>query len=384
MVTRQIKEQRENEIDLMEFVRKLINKRKFILKITVVFACLGIMVAVFGSKEYVASCTMVPQTGEKGGNNGLGDLAAMAGISLGSVGGGDVLSPKIYPKILSSVPFQKELMLKKIKFDAYEQPVRLLDYYTDDAYRKFSLKNVVVKYTIGLPGMVVRSIRGERPVPVVPEESGDILTLSNEENECMKILRQKIVLNINDKDGVVTLSTSMPEPVAAAQLAAIVQSMLQRYITEFKIEKAQAKLKFVEERYAEAKKQFEVKQEELAQFKDANRNFASAVARTNEERLNNEYSVAWGVYNELAKQREQANIQVKEDTPVFTIVEPVTVPRDNPKSRRGIVVLAFTFLGGVLGIVLVLVLPFLAEITGCKRLSSWLPDGSQDCMLMNL
>lgn len=33
----------------------------------------------------------------------------MAGINLGSSGSGDVLSPKIYPKILSSVPFQKEL-----------------------------------------------------------------------------------------------------------------------------------------------------------------------------------------------------------------------------------------------------------------------------------
>lgn len=375
MATDQMKEREENEIDLIEVIRKLWAKRKFILKVTVVFACLGILVALFSAKEYTASCIMVPQTGEKGASGGLGGLAAMAGINLGNVGGGDVLSPKIYPKILSSVPFQKELMLEKIKFNEYEQPVRLLDYYTGDEYKKFSLTGVILKYTIGLPGVIIRAIRGEQPEIVVPKGSGlPIQTLSRDENLCMKALKDKVVLNVNDKDGVVTLSATMSEPIAAAQLASLVQVMLQRYITEFKIEKAQAKLKFIEERYADAKKQFELKQEELAQFRDANRNFASAIAKTNEERLNNEYSVALGVYSELAKQREQANIQVKEDTPVFTIVEPVTVPSERSKPKRGLIFIAFTFLGGFLGIGLVLVLPFLAQVSGCKRLASWVPE----------
>ena len=52
----QIKEQGENEIDLIEVARKLWAKRKFILKVTLVFACLGILVALFSAKEYTASC----------------------------------------------------------------------------------------------------------------------------------------------------------------------------------------------------------------------------------------------------------------------------------------------------------------------------------------
>ena len=122
----------ESEIDLIEVIRKLWSKRKFILKVTVICACLGILVALFSAKEYSAGCTMVPQLGEKNVNSGLGGLAAMAGINLASSGSGDVLSPKIYPKILSSVPFQKELMQAKIKFEEYEEPVCLLDYYTSE------------------------------------------------------------------------------------------------------------------------------------------------------------------------------------------------------------------------------------------------------------
>ena len=163
-------------------------------------------------------------------------------------------------------------------------------------------------------------------------------------------------------------------PLAAAQLAFKVQMLLQQYVTDFKIEKVKANLDFVEGRYQEAKHQYEVKQEELALFEDANRNPSTSVARAAQARLTNEYTLLFGVYNELAKQREQAYIKVKETTPVFTVVEPVTIPAERSKPKRGLICIAFTFLGGFIGIGLVLILPFLAQVSGCKRLKGWLPE----------
>lgn len=373
MTAEQIREQDENEIDLVEVVQKLWRKRKFIFKVTLIFACLGVLVALFSAKEFQADCIIVPQSGGKNVSSGLGGLAAMAGINIGSMEEDEVLSPKIYPKVLASVPFQKELMKTRIKFEDYEQPVSLIDYYTNDEYRKFSLIGVILKYTIGLPGTIMKARDEKKPDIAIPDDS-NILTLSRQESQCMRVLKDKVTLNVNEKEGTVNLTAVMPEPLAAAQVASVVQGMLQRYVTEFKIEKAQAKLGFIEKRYVDAKKQFEVKQEELAQFRDANRNFASAIAKATEERLSNEYTVALGVYSELAKQREQAGIQVKEDTPIFTIVEPVTVPNEPSKPKRALILVAFVFLGGFIGIGLVLVLPFVAQISGSKRLQAWLPE----------
>ncbi|MEG2341059.1 MAG: Wzz/FepE/Etk N-terminal domain-containing protein [Odoribacter sp.] len=365
----------DNEIDLIEVIRKLWLHRKFILKVTLIFACLGILVALFSAKQYTATCTMVPQTGEKTPGGSLGGLAAMAGINLGSSGNGEVLSPKIYPKILSSVPFQKELMQTAIHFDEYKHPVSLLDYYTGEEYQKFSLISVISKYTIGLPGTIIGAFKAKEPEIVLPDSSGSVIQiLSKEEDACAKILQSQVLLTVNDKEGYITLSANMEEPLAAAQLAAKIQLMLQKYITEFKIEKAQANLDFIEGRFAEAKQEFETKQDELAKLRDANRNFASAVARTTEERMKNEYDLAFGVYSELAKQREQAGIQVKQNTPVFAIVEPVSVPLERSKPKRGLICVAFTFLGGFFGIGLVLTLPFMAQVSGCKRLRKWLPE----------
>lgn len=378
MTVEQINKQEETEIDLIEVIRKLWAKRKFILKVTVVFMALGVLIALFSPKEYTAGCTMVPQIGEKTTGGNLSGLAAMAGINLGSNSGGDVLMPNVYPKILSSVPFQKELMQTEVKFEDYEQPVRLLDYYTGEEYRKFSLLGTIKKYTIGLPGLILGALSKEEATPGLPDSaSSGIQSLSKEEDDCMKILASLVTLTVNDKEGYITLSASMPEPVAAAQLAYKVQVLLQKYVTEFKIEKARANLEFIEERYADAKSEFERKQEELAEFRDANRNFASAVAKTTEERLSNEYAVVLGVYSELAKQREQANIQVKEDTPIFAVVEPVTVPTERSKPKRALICVAFTFLGGFCGVGLVLVLPFLAQVSGARRLRKWLPGATE-------
>lgn len=378
MTVEQINKQEETEIDLIEVIRKLWAKRKFILKVTVVFMAFGVLIALFSPKEYTAGCTMVPQIGEKTTGGNLSGLAAMAGINLGSNSGGDVLMPNVYPKILSSVPFQKELMQTEIKFEDYEQPVRLLDYYTGEEYRKFSLLGTIKKYTIGLPGLIFGALSKEEAIPGLPDSaSSGIQSLSKEEDDCMKILANLVTLTVNDKEGYITLSASMPEPVAAAQLAYKVQVLLQKYVTEFKIEKARANLEFIEERYADAKSEFERKQEELAEFRDANRNFASAVAKTTEERLSNEYAVVLGVYSELAKQREQANIQVKEDTPIFAVVEPVTVPTERSKPKRALICVAFTFLGGFCGVGLVLVLPFLAQVSGARRLRKWLPEATE-------
>lgn len=359
----------EQEIDLIEVIQKLWRNRKFILKVTLGFMILGILVALFSAKEYTAGCTMVPQSSDKKMGGSLGGLAAMAGINLGDMGGGEVLSPKMYPKILSSVPFQKELMQTEIKFEEYEQPVKLIDYFTDKKYQKFSLGGTIIKYTIGLPGVIVNAIRGVQVnEPVVLHSASVIQSLTKEEKACVDILKGKLNLVVNDKDGYVQLNANMSEALAAAQLAEKVQIMLQKYITEFKIEKVQSNLDFVQERYDEAKRDFEQIQEERAVFKDANKNIYSAKALTESEKWDTRYNLALNVYTELAKQLEQSKIQVKETTPILTIVDPVTIPNERTKPKRILILTLFTFLGGFVGVGIVLTLPVIANISGREKL----------------
>ena len=198
----------EEEIDLVEVVRKLWKNRKLILKITVVFMVLGVLVALFSPKEYTAGCTMVPQSGDKKVGGNLSGLASMVGINLGGASGGEVLSPTIYPKIVASIPFKKDLMVTPLKFEGYAQPITLLDYYTKDEYQKFSLGHAIVKYTVGLPGVIMSAIRGEDTTRISAGKGSAIQSLSKDEKKMAEMLNKMISLNVNEKDGYVQLSAS--------------------------------------------------------------------------------------------------------------------------------------------------------------------------------
>lgn len=265
-------------------------------------------------------------------------------------------------------------MATPLKFEEYEQPVTLFDYYTKDEYKKFSLFGVIKKYTIGLPGVIIGAIRGEDTTQIMTEQGSAIQSLSKDEKEVAEILDRIVSLNVNDKDGYVQLSASLPEPLAVAQLAQQAQKLLQEYITRFKIEKVQSNLDFVQKQYDKAKERYEVRQDELAKFRDANKGFVSAVAKTREDMLTNEYNLAYNVYSELAKQLEQAEIAVNETTPILTVVEPVVVPVERSKPKRGLICVLFTFLGGFAGVGVVLGLPFLANTFGNDELKKWIKE----------
>lgn len=336
----------EEEIDLIEILKPLWIKRKFILKIVVIFMFLGLVIALLTPKQYTASTTIVPQSSDnKSSMGGLSGLAAMAGINLNtstSMG----ISPKMYPQIINSVPFQLELMNAPVKFSTIEKPISLYQYY--DEFYKPGFLSILKKYTVGLPGVIVNAIKdknNENKIPAANQLDEQPIQLTQKQVKIKKITEKLIEANINDKEGYVKLSCTMPDAVACADLVEVSQNLLQKYVTNFKIKKAKAQHDFIESRYNEAKKRYEDAQMRLAYFRDHNQDMATSMARAQVDQLNGEFTLQYNVYSELAKQLEQAKIQVKEDTPVFSIIEPVMVPKEKSKPNRPMIIAVFIFLG---------------------------------------
>lgn len=338
-----------DEINLVELAKTIWNGRKTIFKVILICFVIGLAVAFITPKEFTASSTMVPQTSQNSAKlGGLSSLASMAGFNIDLDQGGAEISPFIYPLIIESIPFHLEIMNTKYQFNGFEQSLSLYEYFTD--YQKPGIISSLKKYTIGLPGLIKKSLVKSSAKP----QKGTLPKLSEEQNKISELLSENIKLNIADKDGYMTLTAVFYDAELAAQVANKAQQLLQQYITEFKIEKASAQLDFIENRYKEKKLEFEKTQATLAAFRDRNKNVTSAIAQTEESRLQNEYQLAFEVYSELAKQMEQAQIKVKEDTPVFSIIKPITVPLEKSKPKRSLILVIWIFLGGILGIGLVL------------------------------
>jgi len=344
----------DDEIDLIQLAKTFWEGRKTIIKTVAVFAVLGLLVALFSAKQYTATTTMVPQgTDAQSKLGGLSGLAAMAGFNL-NIGGASDITPAVYPQIISSVPFQLGLMNTKLTFKGIDHPVTLFDYYTN-----YDTPSPLIKYTVGLPGVILKALKGKQQEGYTGNNGP--IRLTDDQLQVQKKLADLVSIDYNDQDGYVTLTCNMPEALPAAQLAEHTQKMLQQYITDFKVKKAKASLEFVQQRYDETKKQFEKAQDELARFRDRNKNVSTAMAQTELDRLNSNYNLIYGVYTELAKQLEQAKIQVKEDTPVFTIIEPVSVPLEKSKPKRAMILIISIFLGGIIGTGVVFGREYLAQ-----------------------
>ena len=360
----------EQEIDLVELIQKLWHNRWLIVKITIVFMVLGLLVALFSPKVYTASCDVVPQTSDNSKSSQMSSLAKLAGINLSQGEGTPTLSPYVYENILKSTKFKKELMQTEINFEKADRPVSFYEYYTSEEFNKPTVVDYVLKYTIGLPGVIMGAIRGEQPEPDYSSLEGGakIESLTKDEYEVLSLLGKSVMLSLDDKKGYVSITVNMPEPLAAAQLAQATLNLLQEYITVFKVEKVQSNLDFVQERYNEVKRDFEDVQARRARYRDANHNTIKNQARIEQERLEAEYQLAMNIYGELAMQLEQAKIKVKETTPILTVINPVTVPYKKSKPQRAMILMAFTFLGAVAGMGCVLVMPTVADIVGSERL----------------
>lgn len=339
----------DDEIDLLALAKTLWEGRKTVIKFTLIFMLVGLFVALFTAKEFTASTTMVPQVGDGkkiGGN--LSGLAAMAGINLGAIGSDSGIPPTLYPQIVNSIPFQKELLQTPLTIEGQSKKISYTHYYTE--VYKPGLIGTLLKYTLGLPGVLIKALKGKAEAKSSSNPDSPIYTITEDEKELIKNLEEQLTLDVNIKDGYVTLSASMPEAQAAAELAQRAQELLQRYIIDFKIQKSQNQLEFIQGRYNEKEAAFKAAQQQLARFKDNNQFMQTALSRTTQERLQSEYDIAYTVYSELAKQLETQRIQVKEDTPVFTVLKPVSVPMEKSKPKRPLILIIWTFLGGILGV----------------------------------
>jgi len=343
--------EKEDEIDLIAIAQNIWKGRRTIIKTVIIFTFLGLSVALFSKKEYKASTIMVPQIDNTSRVGGLSSLASLAGFNVDMNAGANAISPNLYPMIISSTGFQLEIMNTEYMFEELDKPISLLDYYL--SVHKPGLFGIIKKYTVGLPGLILSSIRGEQP-EVVSDSYPEIYKLTKDQDEVRNIIENNLSLEANDKEGYLTLSSRFHQAHLSAQVAQKAQELLEEYVTQFKVKKATAQLEFIKERYDENLSEFEEAQSKLAAFRDANKNISSEKMRTQEERLQNEYQLAFEVYSELAKQMEQSLIKVEEDTPMFSIISEVTVPIEQSKPNRKLILLLWILLGIISGISIIL------------------------------
>ncbi len=350
------KKEESSEIDLMELAAQLWEGRKKVIRYALIGVVAGLIVAFSIPAEYTSTVKMAPeQSSGSTGMGNLGGLAAMAGFDLGAMNATDGIRVDIYPEVISSTPFMAEIGAIPVTGRRMEAPVSLYDYCKED------LRSPWWSAVLGLPGKILGAVLGGGKERGTGSDGIDPYRLTPSQDAVFRTLRQRVGIVIDKKSGIVTASAEMQDPEVAAAVADSVVAKLQKYIIDYRTDKAKLDCAFIQGLYEEARADYHEKQQRYARFVDANQHLTRESVRVEQSRLQNEQQLAYSVYSNLASQLELARIKVQEQTPSLTVIEPATVPVRKSSTSKTTILIAFTFLGALAAVAVILFREFFGK-----------------------
>ena len=304
-----------DEIDLLDILKKIYKSKKNILITSLCSALFGVAIALLSPVKYSSETIFITQNQESNSSS-LSGVASLVGINLGVSNFGGEIPSSMYPQVSQSPKFKRALLSSNIDFD-----------------NKINLKQFLIDSHKLTENDKIKSD----------------LHVSKLENICFEIIDEVLSVDVNKKDGFITLTSTLPVAEYATNLTINAKEILQKIIINNKIESANQNLIFSQQQLDEKKLIFDEIQAKLAYFSDSNLNSVNSFVINERDKLEAEFQIISAVVTELSKQVEQVKLQVSRDTPVFSTIKEAVVPIARTSPKRTQLVIIFGLLDFLLG-----------------------------------
>ncbi|MFI3296140.1 MAG: Wzz/FepE/Etk N-terminal domain-containing protein [bacterium] len=345
---------KEQEIDLIKLIKDLWQRRKTIFIWCGVGVAFALIIAFSIPRGYTSETTLVPESSSSGSQLGnLGGIASMMGVNLGSSAGADAISVILYPDVVASIPFMTSLFPMEVNSIDGEISTDLYTYMLE--YQKKSWWRYIIDVPKSMISRFIKWISAEESIEGSGENGVNIEFLTKKEDKVLELLNEAISIEVNQNNGIVTVSVEMQDPQIAFHVAKEVTQKLQYYITNYRTQKSKEDMEYAKEVYITSQAEYYKLQNAYAAYIDENRNITSSLFRVEQERLQNEMSLSYSVYSNLAANYETAKLKVQEQTPVYTIVNPPTIPLRASSPSKMLILVVFVFLSGCASVVYLII-----------------------------
>ena len=329
------------EIDFVGVFHKIIAIRKIIYKAAGIGLVIGVIIAISIPKKYTVEVTLSPEMGSAKGTGLSGLAASFLGNGTTASDGTDALNASLSADIVSSTPFLLELIAMKILVSEDEQMT--LNAYLDEESSPWW------SYVIGLPSMAIDGVKS-----LFTEEDDESIAfdrinrgtieLSKKESRKIETLKKMIAAVVDKKTSMTSVTVTMQNSKVAAVVADSVVKKLQEYIIDYRTSKAKEDCIYLEKLFKERQYEYYAAQKEYANYIDSHDNIILQSVRAEQERLQNDMSLAYQVYSQVANQLQVARAKVQEEKPVFAVIEPAVVPLKPSGISKKIYILVFAFM----------------------------------------
>ena len=335
----------EDSIDIIALLKTLWIGKKLIVKTTILFFVVGCVVALLSPVVYTAQTTFIPQVSEdqmSSSKGGLGSLASLAGINLnqGSSTSDSYLSPLLYSKIANSDEFSLKLIEEEL-ISLNGDKFSIKQYMLSETNSSFNLIGFIKKYTIGLFTKNDNELKSKETV-------NGYNFITQEEFGLVKSFKEKFSIVLNEKEGYIEVIASDKDAFISTQLVKIVTKNLQSRIIELRTNKIKERLEYSKNQYELKQIEFNILQNNVADFKDSNKNISTARFMSELQKLESEYQLQQNILMTLASEFNNNKIKLNKDTPIFSVIDEVSVPNERSEPKRSLIALIYLFLGVVL------------------------------------
>lgn len=340
-------EEEETPIDWAGMLVKLVRHKWFIIIWTIVFAILGVGVALSQKHKYTVNVTLAPEVEGKSTSSSLRGIASMLGMGgiIGNASGGvDAVNITLFPEICSSVPFLTDLF-----------PMPVTTYVSEKAYEKGKRPKTTTLFKFisredepkkGL-SLWLEDIFGKDK----KKEDNSVVNVSRltkTQAKVVKYLSRAVSASVDNKTGVTKITVTLEDPQIAAAVADTVCQRLQDYVTEYRTKKARKDYDYYIKLSDEAHEALVVAQAAYARSVDFDRSVILQSVSSEKERLRAEAQLAQQVFEQMEQQKAAAKAKYQELKPVFAVIQPATMPLKPSDTSKKFIVLGFMILGFVL------------------------------------
>ncbi len=342
----------DDSIDFIPVIKKLLAAKELIFKCVVLFFFIGVFMALLSPVLYTSETSFVPQVSgdEMSFNNDkLGSLASLAGINLKQNDGvGDsYLSPLVYINIVESEEFSLNLLNSEL-ININSEKFTIKDYLlSKKSFFNFNPIRFIKKYTIGL-------FLNNQPNEINNDVLKNFNFISDEDFKLINSFKKKFTIELNEKEGYIRVIATDKNPFISSQLVEKITKSLQSKIIEIRTNKIRERLEFSKEQYELKQVEFDSLQKKLAEFKDSNKNISTARFMSELQKLESEYQLQQNILINLASEYNSNKIKLNKDTPIFSVIDEVSIPNIKSKPNRTFIVIIYLFLGFIVSIGFVL------------------------------
>lgn len=332
----------DRDPDILDLFKKLFGNWKLIAKFCGCGFAIGLILAVTSVKTYTVTSELAPEIAESSRMGSLASLSSLLGAGVNVKSTTLAVYPELYPEVVESTPFLTNLLTIPVTVQSKGKETQTNLY----GYLCYHNRKGLLATVLSLPFKAVSAVAGRNKDRTVPDHfCADSLT--KRQDKAVRMLRHSMKLRVDSKKNIVTLVVKSQNPQVALDVSRKVIEGLEEYVTDYYTRKEREDVEYYKKMCDEARVSYLEAHRRYASYADAHQNVNLQSALVERDRLQNEFRMAFSIYNSLNQNLQAAQAKLQENKPVIVTIEPPVYPYRGKPSRSKTVIL-WTFIAGLL------------------------------------